>query len=52
MGAPDTEEASRALAVALWVLEGPAYCITFLGILIDTNAFKLRLLVGKIQSLQ
>ena len=47
MGAPDMEEASRALGVALWVLEhlgvpvavhrtkGPAYCITFLGILID-----------------
>ena len=64
MGASDTEEASRALAVALCVLEhlgvpvavhkteGPAYCITFLGLLIDTNAFELRLLVGKIQCLQ
>jgi len=36
----------------LFKTEGPAYCITFLGILIDTNAFELRLPVGKIQSLQ
>ena len=32
--------------------EGPSHCITFLGILIDTNAFELRLPAEKIQRLQ
>ena len=64
LGAPDTEEAARALAVALGILNhlgvpvaghktvGPTYCITFLGIVIDTQSFELRLPGEKIQRLQ
>ena len=63
LGAPATGEARRTLGIALRVLEllgvpvasqkteGPACCLTFLGILIDTQAFELRLPVGKIQRL-
>ena len=59
LGAPGTGEAAGALAIALRVLdqmgfpvavhktEGPSSCITFLGILIDTASFELRLPVGK-----
>ena len=55
LGAPDTGEGARALSIALEVFqllgipvavhktEGPATLITFLGILIDTKAFELRL---------
>ena len=64
LGAPDTEEGARALAIALEVLrflgilvavhktEGPATIITFLGILIDTWSFQLRLPEDKLQRLQ
>ena len=50
LGAPDTEEAARALStaprvldylglpVALHKMEGPLCCMTFLGIVIDTSA--------------
>ena len=64
LGAPDTDEAARALCIALRMLdylglpvatrktEGPADCITFLGIVIDTRAFELRLPAVKIVRLQ
>ncbi len=55
LGAPDTEEGATVLSIALEVFrslgipvathktEGPATLITFLGILIDTQAFEARL---------
>ena len=64
MGDPHTEEATMALSTSLNVLdhlgfpvathktEGPSHCITFLGIVIDTKAFELRLPVDKVQRLQ
>ncbi len=64
MGAPRTEEGARALSITLRVLEflgvpvathkteGPACLIVFLGIIIDTDAFELRLPAEKIQRLQ
>lgn len=64
MGAPDTDEGAQALEIALRVLrhlgvpvavhktEGPAALLCFLGILIDTNNFELRLPTEKIQRLQ
>ena len=64
MGAPGREEAARSLSTALEMVEylgvpvarpkteGPSHCITFLGILIDTNAFELWLPAEKIQRLQ
>ena len=64
LGAPKSEEGAQALATALEVLarmgvpvathktEGPATCITFLGILIDTLAFQLRLPPEKISRLR
>ena len=64
LGAPDTSEAGDALAIALWILEylgipvavhkteGPVCCIIFLGILIDTQAFELRLPREKVARLR
>ena len=64
MGTPGTKEAARALSTALRVLEylgvpvavqkteGQSHCITFLRILIDMNAFELRLPAEKCQRLQ
>ena len=61
LGVPETGEAARALSIALEVFgvpvavhktEGPAYCITFLGIIVDTKNFELRLPGEKIQRLQ
>ena len=61
---PDTEEGNQTLEIALKVLqhlgvpvaahktEGPAVLVVFLGILIDTVAFELRLPLDKIQRLQ
>ena len=64
MGAPNSEEGAQALATALSVLEylgvpvaehkteGPSPRISFLGILIDTEAFELRLPSDKIERLR
>ena len=64
LGPPANDVAARALSVALWILdhlgfpvamhktEGPTCCITFLGIIIDTEAFKLRLPAEKLYKLQ
>ena len=64
IGAPNTDEGARALSTAIQILqflgvpvavhktEGPATCVTFLGILVDTRAFQLRLPADKILRLQ
>jgi len=64
LAAPSTEEGARVLALALHVFamlgvpvsahktEGPATCVTFLGILIDTKAFELRLPMEKVKRLR
>ena len=64
MGSPNTDEAAQAKEIGLRVLEhlgvpvaahkmeGPASLITFLGILVDTEAFELRLPAEKIGRLQ
>lgn len=64
LGAPNTDEAAQALAMALRIFEylgipvavhkteGPSICITFLGILINTVSFELRLPADKLQRLQ
>lgn len=64
LGAPGTDEGERALATILRVLqslgfpvayhktEGPAVLVVFLGILIDTLSFQLRLPHEKLQRLQ
>lgn len=64
IGAPNTDEGSRALSIALRVLqhlgvpvavhktEGPATLVVFLGILIDTIAFELRLPPEKLERLR
>ena len=64
MGAPNTGEGAQALSVALRVFhhlgvpvahhktEGPATLVVFLGILIDTQAFELRLPRDKVQRLR
>ena len=64
VGSPNTDEAAQAKEIALRVLEhlgvpvaahkteGPASLITFLGILVDTEAFELRLPAEKIGRLQ
>ena len=66
IGAPNTDEGARALAIALQVLEhlgvpvaehkteGPLACVGFLGILIDSTNFELRLppeKVGRLRTL-
>jgi hypothetical protein len=63
IGAPSTDEGKEALALALWILEylgvpvaahkteGPATVVTFLGILVDTRTFELRLPQDKIHHL-
>ena len=63
-GAPATSEATATLSlvtnvfqhlgipVAAHKTEGPASCVTFLGILIDTQAYELRLLADKLSRLQ
>ena len=64
LGAPDTQEAAEALSlitqifqslgipIALHKTEGPATALGFLGILIDTDAFELRLPADKLARLQ
>ena len=64
LGPPATDVAARALSVALRILdhlgfpvamhktEGPTCCITFLGIIIDTEAFELQLPAEKLHKLQ
>lgn len=64
IGAPNTDEGARALAIALRILEylgvpvavhkteGPSTAVIFLGILIDTEAFMLRLPAEKLARLQ
>lgn len=64
MGAPDTQEGVRALDIALKLFaflgipvsvhktEGPATCVAFLGILVDTRACQLRLPLDKLRLLQ
>ena len=64
MGAPHTEEATMALSTALNVLDhlgfpvashktvGQSHCITFLGIVIDTKVFELRLPAVRVLRLQ
>ena len=64
IGAPNTDEGARALAIALQVLhhlgvpvaehktEGPSTCVCFLGILIDTRNLELRLPLEKIERLR
>ena len=61
---PNTEDRAQALELALEIFaflgipvathktEGPATCVTFLGILIDTVAFELRLPADKLRRLQ
>ena len=61
---PSTRGAASVIDVALRALdylgfpvsrnkiEGPATCITFLGVLIDTEAFELRLPTGKLQRIR
>ena len=63
-GSPDSSEGSSVLALALQVLEnlgipvaihktqGPATSVTFLGIVIDTQRFELRLPLDKVQHLR
>lgn len=63
VGAPNTGEGARAREIALWVLqqlgvpvaahktEGPVCLIIFLGIIIDSDTFELRLPAAKIQRL-
>ena len=60
MGAPNSSEASVALQltldtfhnlgvpVATHKTEGPSSCVTFLGIVVDTDAFQLRLPANKL----
>ena len=64
IGAPDTQECAQALAtvkrvfgllglpIAMDKLEGPVWCLTFLGIEIDTLAMELRLPLHKLRELQ
>ena len=64
LGAPHTEQGAKALDIALRVLrmlgipvaghktEGPATVLIFLGILIDTHNFELRLPLDKLSRLQ
>ena len=64
VGEPNTEQGKRSLEIALQTLEylgvpvaehkteGPATSVTFLGILIDTRNFQLRLPQEKIQRLR
>ena len=64
LGAPATSEATATLSlvtnvfqhlgipVATHKTEGPATCVTFLGILIDTQAYELRLPTDKLSRLQ
>lgn len=64
IGAPGTQECAQALAtvrrvfrllglpIALDKLEGPVWCLTFLGIEIDTIAMELRLPLQKLRELQ
>ena len=64
LGAPATSEATATLSlvtnvfqhlgipVATHKTEGPETCATFLGILIDTQAYELRLPVNKLSRLQ
>ena len=64
LGAPATSEATATLSlvtnvfqhlgipVATHKTEGPATCVTFLGILIDTQAYELRLPSDKLNRLQ
>ena len=61
---PSTRGAASVIDVALRALdylgfpvsinkiEGPATCITFLGVLIDTDAFELRLPAGRLQRIR
>ena len=66
MGAPKSREDTEALSSALSLFEslgvpvashkteGPSTCVTFLGILVDTGSFELRLppeKVGRLQAL-
>ena len=61
LGPPASVIAARALSVALRILDhlgfpvaikGPTCCITFLGIIIDSEAFELRLPADKLHRLQ
>jgi hypothetical protein len=64
LGAPDSQEVAHSLNVTLNFLfrsgipvathktEGPSTCLTFLGILIDTSLFQLRLPIEKLDRLK
>ena len=52
LGAPDSLQGAESLAIALRVFEGPTTVLVFLGILIDTQAFELRLPVDKLARMQ
>ena len=64
LGAPDSMQGAESLAIALRVFEmlgipvaahkteGPTTVLVFLGILIDTQAFELRLLADKLARVQ